>query len=109
VPSPDQPPRDEPGGFSGVTSAEFKILFPAFVPTNDAWVTAALAQAEAMTSDAWDASVRDYAVGLTAAAALARSPQGRAAGLKASDGASTYSRELTELRKGAACCLSRVV
>ena len=104
-----QPPRpNRPGGFSGVTPAEFRALYPAFKATDESWITAALAQSEALTGDTWGTETRDYIVGLTTAAAMARSPQGRAANLVSEDGSSTYSVELDDLRRANACIAWRL-
>lgn len=98
-----------PMGFRGVTLAEFKLLYPSFKAADDAWITAVLAQSEALIGDTVAAGEkRELLVGLTTASTLARSPQGRAANLSSKDGQSVFSRELDRVRAGHACGLLRL-
>lgn len=91
-----------------MTLAEFKALYPEFAPAGDAWITAILAQSEALIGDSVPAGdKRENLVGLTTAATLARSPKGRAANLASKSGQSVYSRELDRARTGHTCALLR--
>lgn len=82
-----------------MTAAEFKTLWPEFANAADALVTARIAVAEALCPEAvWtDETLRDEAIGLTAAHALALSPAARDMQLS-HDGTTIYESRLNDLR-----------
>lgn len=95
-----------------VTSAEFLVDYPEFVPLNaeDApLIVAVLARAERRVSPTWPEATREDRVKLTAAVMLARGPWGRNARLSNNDGVTCYDKDLLDNAKAHAVGRSRVV
>lgn len=86
------------------TATTFKARWPEFTPTDDARVTAALADAAALCDARVYGASYDLAVGLTAADLLATSPAGVQARLnpKGSDATTTYRAALLKIMRARA-------
>lgn len=84
------------------TTTAFLVRYPEFAKANAAMLTAALADAELMTSDAFG-DKRDLAVYLQLADALATGPSGRDAQLSTPNEPSTYRRQYDRLARALAC------
>jgi hypothetical protein len=91
------------------STATFLLAYPEFTNAGTSVLTAALAQAETLTSDSFGAQ-RDVAVYLTMADALARAPMGRDAKLEpaGSTAGTTYQHTLDRLKVANAVTASRL-
>lgn len=90
-----------------VSTASFLLAYPEFVGAGTSLLTAQLAQAELLVSDAFGTQ-RDLVVMLVLADALARSPSGRDAKLDGPGDVTVYQHTLDRLKTANALSASRL-